>query len=140
MVGEINGQSGGSIEIKEIDGALWVQFNGSCSEMLPHCRAICCRLRPMVNAPLSTIGEISKFRSKRNPNHKDQFVLQSEGGHCTYLTDSNQCEVHSDKPKVCAGWHCSPGGVDEDGKPYPNTGRGWALTPAVLWDLINEEP
>ena len=124
----------GTIDLVTEEGLLKIQFNGPCQEMLPYCNAICCRLRPIVNT-LLTPEEADRFDSEPHAVEAGQHVLSHREGHCAYLHAGNRCLVHSSKPKACQQWHCSPSGVDEQGKPFPDTNKGWVLTPAILWYL-----
>lgn len=103
-----------------------LQFNCSCDDALPYCRAMCCRHRPYFNVLLEP-HEITKYESTAHLQHPDLFVLQENGTRCTYLDDNScRCAVHDDKPKSCSRYHCSPGGVG-DGINLRDV--GWMLLP-----------
>lgn len=106
---------------------LVMQFNCECKDALPYCKAVCCRHRPYYNIALEP-GEEGKF-DKTIPNPMDSTIqlLGHSGSNCAYLNQSCQCSVHSDKPKICQKWHCSPGGKGEG---IEIRDDGWILLPA----------
>lgn len=116
----------GSIEMVFDGDSQLLQFNCSCDDALPYCRAMCCRHRPYFNILLES-DEIEKFKSVPHPQRTELFILQEEGSRCVYLNnDTCDCVVHTDKPKACAAYHCSPGGVGDNIKMRD---VGWLLLP-----------
>lgn len=121
----------GPIEIVMLNHeVLSLQFNTTCTDALPICKAICCRMRSSFAVQLEP-DELAKFKHIQNPTtpgRPELRILQSapDGHTCTYLTPESRCEVHADKPRHCSVWHCSPGGKG-DGVKY--RALGWALLP-----------
>lgn len=115
----------GPIEIVFDGKQLVLQFNCSCEDALPICKAACCRYRPFYNVAVAD-EEKSKFLTQPNPDNPEMHILQNRGDTCVYLNGSCGCEVHSDKPKVCGQWHCSPFGV---GDGITNRQKGWVVLP-----------
>lgn len=116
----------GKIELV-FDGEMQLlQFNCSCDDALPYCRAVCCRNRPYFNVLLEP-EEVQKFKSMPHPQHVNLLILQEDGSRCIYLDNNTcHCAVHSDKPKICTRYHCSPGG---SGDGIDLRGNGWMLLP-----------
>jgi len=115
----------GTIDIVENEDKQYLQFNCSCADALPFCKAMCCKGRPRFNVQLMD-GESEKFKSILHPNGSLK-ILDHNAGSCCYLKD-NKCLVHDDKPEICGKWHCSPGGVGEGIKLRD---KGWVFTPAL---------
>lgn len=113
-----------------------VQFNTTCDESLPVCKAMCCRMRPFFNVIL-TEEEILSYEAK---NYKGQLVLQSTpNGDCVYLKD-NRCSIYETRPENCRNWHCSPKG-HEDNPEITKRANGWLLvvgSDEVLNELSSE--
>lgn len=120
----------GSIDLADSAGGLRLEFNCACMDALPYCHALCCRLRPSHNAPI-TPDETLKFHHEMHP---DGFpvVVHNPAGDCIYLDHGHKCSVHSDKPAVCQLWHCSPGGRDSRANLVPIRGNGWVLSTAAM--------
>lgn len=117
----------GPVELVLVKGMFMVlQFNCECTDALPYCKANCCRMRSGLNVVLQP-EEVNKFAStlvKSSGLHVLQ--PQKETDACVYLSDTDMCVVHEDKPAMCKAWHCSPGGKGDgilvrDG--------GWFLSP-----------
>ena len=89
-----------------------LQFNCSCQDALPYCKAVCCKGRPVYNILVPPDRE--DLKSQPHPFNPQFQVLQTEGNRCCYLSNENMCSIHSDKPDICRTWHCSPGGVGEN--------------------------
>jgi hypothetical protein len=111
----------GSIDLVFVADSLVIQFNGPCAEMLPYCKALCCRLRPNYSVAL-TKAEVNSGRYELEDD--SALLLKSEGGNCKYLKDC-QCSIQDHKPGYCRQWHCSPGG---DGEIH---GKGFLLLPII---------
>jgi hypothetical protein len=110
----------GSIDLVHDSISLSMQFNCSCDDALPFCKAQCCRLRSLYGVPIES-DEVHKFKTDV---HGDLVILQKKvDDSCTYL-ENDRCSVHVDKPKNCSNWHCSPGGVGEGITVRAN---GWIL-------------
>lgn len=113
----------GTIDLVE-DGELYLQFNASCEDALPYCRARCCKSRPEINVAVDdnesfqTVDVVVRGKTLK--------VLDNIDGHCVYL-ENDLCKVHSHKPRSCSIWHCSPGGKGEG---ITIRDFGWKLTPA----------
>ena len=113
----------GTIDLVEVqNNALFIQFNCSCMDALPYCKAMCCKMRPMFNVELKE-GEDKKFSSLDTTKGK---VLAIVNNYCNYLNEENKCSIQKDKPSGCKEWHCSPGGIGEDIK---TRAQGWLLVP-----------
>lgn len=116
----------GSIDLLGDDRALVVQFNASCEDALPYCKAVCCKGRGHTWLELEE-DEAVKFRHDRDA--AGRLILRADGDRCSYLAEGDLCSVHEDKPHFCAAWHCSPGGVGEN---ITKRGEGWALIPEAI--------
>lgn len=114
----------GPIELIFDGQQLVLQFNCSCQDALPICKAACCRYRPFFNVSVSE-DEKSKYLTQPNPDDDKMHILQHRGCNCVYL-DESLCSVHQDKPSVCSSWHCSPHGVGEG---VTNRQQGWVMLP-----------
>jgi len=115
----------GPIELVLIQGAaMTLQFNCECLDALPYCKAMCCRLRSGLNVLLD-VDEVQKFKSRPFKGH---HILQSqpETDACVYLSRDCLCQTHSDKPRMCKAWHCSPGGKGEG---IEVRDSGWFMSP-----------
>jgi hypothetical protein len=117
----------GLIELVLVKGAFTVlQFNCECVDALPYCKANCCRARSGLNVVLQP-DEVGKFQSrliKSSGLHVLPGTAQTDA--CVYLSEENKCNVHTDKPKMCGAWHCSPGGKGEG---IQVRDGGWFLSP-----------
>lgn len=111
----------GTIDLVFDGHEVLLQFNCSCTDAMPYCHAMCCRLRPTHNVKL-TEAEAARLKSYR---HGTLPILEHRDGHCTYL-EGNACSIYADRPNGCATWHCSPGGVGEG---ITMRDGGWALSP-----------
>lgn len=127
----------GTIELVHNRSVLLLQFNCNCEDALPYCHAMCCRQRPVYNAKLDT-DEIEKFKGVPSigalsyipvPSRDVLYVLPAnlQTMDCSYLEDS-KCTVHSDKPRSCKEWHCSPKGNINDTE-IKHRDVGWMLMP-----------
>jgi hypothetical protein len=119
----------GKIEIIETEnGEPLLQFNCSCLDALPYCRAACCKGRPGFNVGLEQ-DELDKYEWYIADTLPGQPLIQYEGDCCKYLTNDCKCVIHLDKPKTCQKWHCSPGGI---GDGVQIRSEGWRLRIANL--------
>ena len=122
----------GPIELVEVKGELRLQFNCSCADALPLCKAMCCRMRPGWNVDILP-EEKDKYETEYGLTHQleAKLVLASIGNNCTYLSNvpANLCSIHSHKPVNCKNWHCSPGGKGEG---ITRFGGGWRLSPTLV--------
>lgn len=110
-----------------------LQFNCNCSDALPMCKAMCCRMRTNYNVELKA-NELEKFDSQQILGKGDRSFLPAKpDASCLYLTDESLCEVHNDKPENCITWHCSPGGV---GDRLIRRDAGWLLSPFTFTPQI----
>src|SRR5574342_459969 len=76
------------------NGKLYLQFNASCEDALPYCKAMCCKGRPQANVTL-TEDEAKQFLHQRvNIHGKELTVLAQEGSACYYLSSRDHCIVH----------------------------------------------
>jgi hypothetical protein len=120
----------GSIDLITIESTnsakLVLQFNASCEDSLPFCKAICCRMQSILSAEVKQ--EEIKLFGKRNAQLFMPVKLLQEN-ECLHL-DSNTkfCKVHSNKPYSCKSWHCSPQGK---GDGIIVRGQGWVLLPTT---------
>lgn len=89
-----------------------IQFNCSCEDALPYCRAMCCKGRPLYN--ILVPPDRKDLETTPHPYNNTLTVLKTNGNRCGYLTDENGCSIHENKPPICKTWHCSPGGVGEN--------------------------
>ena len=89
-----------------------LQFNCSCEDALPYCRAMCCKGRPVYNILVPPDRE--DLEREPHPYNPTLSVLPTKGNRCCYLTNDNMCSIHEKKPPICSTWHCSPGGVGEN--------------------------
>jgi hypothetical protein len=141
------------IQIKEVESGTidlyfngqqqLLQFNCSCDDALPYCKAMCCRNRPAYNVLLNKEEEEQFGKQLPYPHDSDLKILDHTGGHCIYLTEECRCSVQETKPAICKRWHCSPGGVGEGIDLWDS---GWALVPGKgdiqhqeLQDRIKDE-
>lgn len=102
-----------------------VQFNSSCTDALPVCGAMCCRMRKYYSVHL-TGDEALRLESEL---HEGVWLLAgTKDGDCVYLKDS-RCSIYEDRPQGCREWHCSPqGGMDDPS--ITKREQGWVLFPA----------
>lgn len=128
----------GKIELVFENDTVQLQFNCSCEDALPYCKAMCCRHRPYFNILLDA-DEVDKFecvkvnsedvsiRHEQGETDINQlYILKEEGSKCIYLDDACHCKVHNDKPRACTKFHCSPGGVGDE---ISMRDAGWVLLP-----------
>lgn len=110
----------GTVDVELIDGNIYLQFNCSCQDANPFCRAICCRNRPNVNV---LVGENEEgYESTMTGPFR---VLNWVNGACSYLSGRERCTIHKMKPKECKHWHCSPRGVGEN---ITSREKGWLIS------------
>lgn len=113
-----------------------MQFNCACSDALPYCKALCCRLRTSYTVILQK-DEIGKFKSKPHPHSPGLEILQDSGGNCTYLDEDALCGVHeAGKPWACTAFHCSPEGKGEG---ITHRQGGWFLSPNLVTLNVDDE-
>lgn len=119
----------GNIELVFTDKALTLEFNCDCMDALPYCRAMCCRLRPIVNTTVLS-EERRLYAHMPHPNHPELNILQTKanGFDCIYLGEDDKCAVHYHKPQSCRRYHCSPGGNPND-EQIERRDYGWMLLP-----------
>lgn len=118
----------GTIDIvSDTNGEPIVQFNCSCLDALPFCKAMCCKGRPMYNVLVPS--DRPDLDSVQHPYNESLKVLQCNNNCCKYLSKENHCSINDKKPKSCQEWHCSPGGVGENINVRAN---GWVLRIANL--------
>lgn len=115
-------QSGSIDIVPAANGEPLLQFNCSCSDALPFCKAMCCKARPLYN--ILVPDDRPDLNSVQHPYSDSLKVLSSNGNCCSYLSSENRCTIHDKKPEYCKGWHCSPGGVGEN---IINRANGWIL-------------
>lgn len=89
-----------------------IQFNCSCQDALPICRAMCCKGRPLYN--ILVPSDRKDLKTTQHPYNSKLTVLETNGNRCGYLTNENMCSIHNNKPEICRTWHCSPDGVGEN--------------------------
>jgi hypothetical protein len=119
----------GPIELVYVAGELRMQFNCACSDALPICRAMCCRLRTYYNVAVDA-DEAAAYNLEPPPGPGYDAVLRVNHEHdcCGYLNPhADTCSIQATKPRACRRWHCSPGGQGDGITEY---GDGWALLPA----------
>jgi hypothetical protein len=116
----------GKISIHLKNGRVFLQFNCSCEDALPYCKANCCRNRPDYNVLLGKNEKSSFIHAIPHPAQRDLYILNHKNGHCMYLNEDYKCSVHSAKPNICKRWHCSPGGVGDN---INLRDSGWLLLP-----------
>jgi Fe-S-cluster containining protein len=109
-----------------------LQFNCSCEDALPVCKAICGRMR-IAGGATAMLEESEKDKFQ---NLDGQLLADPRTRACVYLGEDCKCTVHDDKPKICKAWHCSPGGKGE-GIKYRST--GWLLAPMAGMDGLTYE-
>jgi Fe-S-cluster containining protein len=105
-----------------------LQFNGECTEMLPYCKAMCCRLRQGFTVLLED-SEVAKYKNRPFPQDPQLRVLErSEDGNSCYYLDAEKslCTIHGQHPLMCQKYHCSPGGK---GHGVKHRDGGWLWTP-----------
>ena len=119
----------GTIDMVLEEGDVVLQFNTTCQDALPYCKAMCCRNRDKFNVPL-TSEERDKFKHWHyTMGYESTYLLQyNKEKECVYLCN-DLCKVHSDKPSGCQSWHCSPGGKGEG---ITVRGDGWTMSPKTL--------
>jgi hypothetical protein len=102
-----------------------LQFNCSCEDALPYCKAMCCRMR-VTGGATTTIDEDEKDKFR---NVDGMLMFDETTRACVYLDGECNCTVHLDKPRMCRAWHCSPKGV---GDGITIREAGWLLAPMVI--------
>lgn len=117
----------GKIELVLLKSTLPVlQFNSSCQDALPFCKAMCCRMRSGVNVELLP----QEYQTLLCHTTKTGMVVldsKPEDDSCVYLDEQTDlCKIHSEKPVNCGNWHCSPNGVGEH---LTKKDHGWFLSP-----------
>ena len=119
----------GTIDMVLEGGEAVLQFNTTCQDALPYCKAMCCRNRDKFNVPLES-DERDKYKHWQYPMFEQNvYLLQyNEDKECAYLCN-DLCKVHEDKPRGCQSWHCSPGGKGEG---VTVRGDGWIMSPKTL--------
>lgn len=106
---------------------MFVQFNSPCSESVPTCQAMCCRMRRYYSVPL-TEEEVAIYPHTKNS--EGVMVLKGkQNGDCVYL-DGTRCSIYDTRPKGCREWHCSPEGGLGDPE-IRKRGDGWVMFPAM---------
>lgn len=126
----------GKIELVEVGNELRLQFNCSCMDALPMCRAMCCRMQQQYSAIVTPEDMIRLWMTPRLRLGQDADtgavavqnfvpVKEDKKNECLYL-DELLCSVHGAKPAMCRKWHCSPGGVGEG---LEIRASGWRLVP-----------
>lgn len=107
----------GPIELVKQGPVMLLQFNCSCEDALPYCKAMCCRMRMAYNVEIT---EEEAARLKGMDAEKDGRKLKvlpvkdTVNWDCLYLTDESKCSVQNEKPSHCRNWHCSPKGNPND--------------------------
>jgi hypothetical protein len=117
----------GTIDLVLDEGITMMQFNCSCEDALPFCKAMCCRNRPYYNILLEKDEEDKFDKKEEYPHDLSRHILQHQNGNCSYLDESSKCKLHPDKPRICKSWHCSPEGKGEG---ITIRDKGWTLIPA----------
>lgn len=127
----------GTIDIVSNDsGEPILQFNCSCDDALPYCKAMCCKGRPIYNVTVPE--DRTDLDSIKYPYNESLRVLQCDGNCCKYLSKENRCSIQNKKPPSCTSWHCSPGGFGENLK---ERATGWVLRIAQsikIYEIISD--
>jgi Fe-S-cluster containining protein len=105
-----------------------LQFNCECTDAMPYCKAMCCRLRQGFSVLLRP-DEISKYKNRPFPRDPELRIVDNspDGKSCYYLdSDEAKCTIHGEHPQMCKDYHCSP-----EGKGFGVKYRdgGWLWTP-----------
>lgn len=121
----------GPVELVKIGPAMFLQFNCDCSDALPYCQAMCCRMRMAYNVELTEEEAIRlKGLDAENDGRKLKVLPVKDMGSwdCAYLTDDSKCSVQEEKPSHCRDWHCSPKG-NRDDPTVTRRDMGWMMMP-----------
>lgn len=119
----------GTIDIKNEDGVLTLQFNCSCLDALPYCQAACCRTQQAYSSKVTEEDKklfpilTREVMTEDGPAEVVPTKIENEN-ECLFLDGNQKCMVHQMKPQECKNWHCSPGGVGEG---ITQRARGWRL-------------
>lgn len=119
----------GSIDLSVEAGLMMLQFNASCTDALPYCHGMCCKLQLLYSAEL-TDAEATDMGCRVLPD--DRLVMPTKvdnPNECNYL-EGDLCGLHEvgQKPHGCKRWHCSPGGNPGDAE-IEVRAKGWVLVP-----------
>ena len=105
--------SSGAIELSsDTNNEPVIQFNCSCEDALPFCKAMCCKGRPLYN--ILVPPDRKDLETVLHPYDNSLNVLKTNENCCVYLLNDNKCSINNNKPEICKTWHCSPGGVGEN--------------------------
>ncbi|MBU1008406.1 MAG: YkgJ family cysteine cluster protein [archaeon] len=69
------------------------------------CKAACCKM----GGPDFSKSEMKKVLKAGHPNYfvelnPNHFELKGKKGRCHYLTNSNSCRIHNERPLMCKCW------------------------------------
>ena len=121
----------GTIDLVHSAQGTVMQFNCRCEDALPICKGMCCGMRHVYNTNLT---EEEANSGKYSVMYKDErpgeyfLAFDPNTKRCNHQESDGKCNVHEDKPHMCATWHCSPGGV---GDAITLRGGGWFLLPVT---------
>jgi hypothetical protein len=120
----------GPIELVWNGVFLRTEFNVDCLEALKFCKGMCCRMRSGYSVELEP-EEVDKYVHREHPTRPGVQILAAKKNSesCFYLDDETSlCTIHAWRPRMCAAWHCSPGGNPGDGG-IERRDAGWMWLP-----------
>lgn len=118
------------IKQEKDNAGMYLQFNTSCEDALPYCKAMCCRIQSVYSAQM-TSEEAKKFGCRTfETQDKDILIMPTKNSpvqnECRHLKENHLCGVHATKPATCRSWHCSPQGKGDGVTVFA---QGWLLLP-----------